>query len=81
MDQTRRSWLVTEIIQVSALLSSSELFVYSHFSGSSEVGQFITDQLGLDLPAATKLLNDKKNEAWLVQKVGRDKVEVSQIYG
>ncbi|KAG8686989.1 hypothetical protein FRC11_008004 [Ceratobasidium sp. 423] len=42
---------------------------------SSEVGQFITDQLGLDLPSATNLLNDKKNEKWLVEKVGRDKVE------
>ncbi|QRV78782.1 alkaline phosphatase [Ceratobasidium sp. AG-Ba] len=42
---------------------------------NTEVGQFIADQLGLDLPAATKILNDKKNEAWLVGKVGRDKVE------
>ena len=42
---------------------------------NTEVGQFITDQLGLDLPAVTKLLNDKKNENWLVNKVGRDKVE------
>ncbi|KAG8753217.1 hypothetical protein FRC11_007607, partial [Ceratobasidium sp. 423] len=40
-----------------------------------EVGQFITDQLGLDLPTVTTLLNDKKNENWLVNKVGRDKVE------
>ncbi|KAJ1305658.1 hypothetical protein OPQ81_000654 [Rhizoctonia solani] len=42
---------------------------------NTEVGQFITDQLGLDLPTVTKLLNDKKNENWLVNKVGRDKVE------
>ncbi|CAE6461842.1 unnamed protein product [Rhizoctonia solani] len=42
---------------------------------NTEVGQFITDQLGLDLPSATNLLNDKKNEKWLVDKVGRDKVE------
>ncbi|KAG8705463.1 hypothetical protein FRC09_002940 [Ceratobasidium sp. 395] len=42
---------------------------------NTEVGQFIADQLGLDLPAVTKALNDKKNEAWLVGKVGRDKVE------
>ncbi|CEL60065.1 alkaline phosphatase [Rhizoctonia solani AG-1 IB] len=42
---------------------------------NTEVGQFITDQLGLDLPSATNLLNDKKNEKWLVEKVGRDKVE------
>ncbi|KAB5591152.1 Alkaline phosphatase [Ceratobasidium theobromae] len=42
---------------------------------NTEVGQFITDQLGLDLPSVTKLLNDKKNENWLVNKVGRDKVE------
>ncbi|CAE6424860.1 unnamed protein product, partial [Rhizoctonia solani] len=42
---------------------------------NTEVGQFITDQLGLDLPTVTTLLNDKKNENWLVNKVGRDKVE------
>ncbi|KAJ1301863.1 hypothetical protein OPQ81_009090 [Rhizoctonia solani] len=42
---------------------------------NTEVGQFITDQLGLDLPSATNLLNDNKNEKWLVEKVGRDKVE------
>ncbi|CUA72597.1 alkaline phosphatase [Rhizoctonia solani] len=42
---------------------------------NTEVGQFITDQLGLDLPTITKQLNDKKNENWLVNKVGRDKVE------
>ncbi|CAE6489319.1 unnamed protein product [Rhizoctonia solani] len=42
---------------------------------NTEVGQFITDQLGLDLPSATNLLNDKKNERWLIEKVGRDKVE------
>ncbi|CAE6485839.1 unnamed protein product [Rhizoctonia solani] len=42
---------------------------------NTEVGQFITDQLGLDLPTITKQLNDKKNEDWLVNKVGRDKVE------
>ncbi|KAJ1305659.1 hypothetical protein OPQ81_000655 [Rhizoctonia solani] len=42
---------------------------------NTEVGQFITDQLGLDLPSATTILNDKKNEKWLVEKVGRDKVE------
>ncbi|CAE6461827.1 unnamed protein product [Rhizoctonia solani] len=42
---------------------------------NTEVGQFITDQLGLDLPTITKQLNDKKNENWLVSKVGRDKVE------
>ncbi|KAG8735845.1 hypothetical protein FRC10_010093, partial [Ceratobasidium sp. 414] len=41
----------------------------------NEEGQFITDQLQLDLPAVTKALNDKKNENWLVNKVGRDKVE------
>ncbi|CAE6477923.1 unnamed protein product, partial [Rhizoctonia solani] len=35
---------------------------------NTEVGQFITDQLGLDLPSATNLLNDKKNEKWLVEK-------------
>ncbi|CAE6391386.1 unnamed protein product, partial [Rhizoctonia solani] len=42
---------------------------------NTEVGQFITDQLELDLPTITKQLNDKKNENWLVNKVGRDKVE------
>ncbi|KAG8751490.1 hypothetical protein FRC11_009325, partial [Ceratobasidium sp. 423] len=42
---------------------------------NTEVGQFINDQLGLDLPTVTALLNDKKNENWLVNKVGRDKVE------
>ncbi|KAJ1301859.1 hypothetical protein OPQ81_009086 [Rhizoctonia solani] len=42
---------------------------------NTEVGQFITDQLGLDLPTVTKMLNDKKNENRLVNKVGRDKVE------
>ncbi|KAG8710384.1 hypothetical protein FRC11_004569, partial [Ceratobasidium sp. 423] len=42
---------------------------------NTEVGQFITDQLGFDLPTVTTLLNDKKNEIWLVNKAGRDKVE------
>ncbi|KDN46721.1 hypothetical protein RSAG8_04101, partial [Rhizoctonia solani AG-8 WAC10335] len=42
---------------------------------NTEVGQFITDQLALDLPTITKQLDDKKNENWLVNKVGRDKVE------
>lgn len=46
------------------------------FFGSLEIGQFIAEQLGLDLPAVTERLNDKNNEEWLVNEVGRDKVEV-----
>ncbi|QRV78779.1 alkaline phosphatase [Ceratobasidium sp. AG-Ba] len=52
---------------------NSELLRGNH--DNTEVGLFINDQLGLDLPSVTKLLNDKKNEDWLVNKVGRDKVE------
>lgn len=43
--------------------------------GLSEIGLFIANQLGLDLPKVTALLNDPKNEQWLVEQVGRDKVE------
>ncbi|QRV93563.1 alkaline phosphatase [Ceratobasidium sp. AG-Ba] len=42
---------------------------------NTEIGQFIAEQLGLDLPAVTDILNDKRNEYWLVNEVGRDKVE------
>ncbi|KAF8598652.1 alkaline phosphatase-like protein [Ceratobasidium sp. AG-I] len=42
---------------------------------NTEIGQFIAEQLGLDLPAVTEQLNDKKNEEWLINEVGRDKVE------
>ena len=41
----------------------------------SEVGLFITNELQLDLPLITSKLNDKVNEKWLVEEVGRDKVE------
>ncbi|KAG9099945.1 hypothetical protein FRC06_004686 [Ceratobasidium sp. 370] len=41
---------------------------------NTEIGQFIAEQLGLDLPAVAKLLNDAKNEDWLINEVGRDKV-------
>ena len=40
-----------------------------------EVGLFITNELRLDLPSITGKLNDKVNEEWLVEEVGRDKVE------
>ena len=36
---------------------------------------FITNELRLDLPSITGKLNDKVNEEWLVEEVGRDKVE------
>jgi len=42
---------------------------------SIEVGLFIADQLGLDLPAVAKKLNDPKNKDWLVNRVGINKVE------
>jgi len=42
---------------------------------NTEIGQFISDQLRLDLPAVADKLNDPKNEQWLVKSVGRDKVE------
>ncbi|KAG8934738.1 hypothetical protein FRC02_009319 [Tulasnella sp. 418] len=42
---------------------------------NTEVGQFITDQLGLDLPAITSKLNNPKNEKWLIEQVGRDSIE------
>jgi len=40
-----------------------------------EVGLFITNELCLDIPSITAILNDKVNEKWLVEEVGRDKVE------
>jgi hypothetical protein len=40
-----------------------------------EVGLFITNELELDIPSITGRLNDRVNEKWLVEEVGRDKVE------
>lgn len=42
---------------------------------NTEIGLFIADVLKLDLPTVSEKLNDKKNEDWLVNVVGRDKVE------
>jgi len=42
---------------------------------NTEVGLFITNELRLDIPSITSKLNDKANEKWLVEEVGRDKVE------
>ena len=42
---------------------------------NTEIGQFIAEQLELDLPAIADKLNDPKNEEWLIKSVGRDKVE------
>ncbi|KAI0767625.1 alkaline-phosphatase-like protein [Fomes fomentarius] len=42
---------------------------------NTEIGLFIADVLKLDLPTVGEKLNDKKNEDWLVNVVGRDKVE------
>ena len=42
---------------------------------NTEIGQFIAEQLELDLPAVADKLNDPKNEEWLTKSVGRDKVE------
>lgn len=44
-----------------------------------EVGLFITNELQLDIPSITRRLNDKANEKWLVEEVGRDKVENSVV--
>ena len=46
-----------------------------------EVGLFITDELQLDIPSITSKLNDKANEKWLVEEVGRDKVENGVVSG
>ncbi|KAI0711542.1 alkaline-phosphatase-like protein [Earliella scabrosa] len=51
----------------------SEKLVGNH--DNTEVGLFIADVLKLDLPAVADRLNAKKNERWLVDVVGRDKVE------
>ena len=42
---------------------------------NTEIGLFIADVLKLDLPAVGQKLNDKKNEDWLRNVVGRDSVE------
>jgi alkaline phosphatase len=42
---------------------------------NTEIGQFIAEQLNLDLPAIADKLNDPKNEKWLVNDVGRDQVQ------
>lgn len=42
---------------------------------NTEIGQFISDQLGLDLPAIADKLNDPRNKEWLVNDVGQDKVQ------
>lgn len=42
---------------------------------NTEIGQFIAEQLELDLPAIADKLNDLANEEWLVKSVGRDKVQ------
>lgn len=76
-----RTYLLgTETIQV--IFSVIEPYIRSLTCGfiSLEIGQFIAEQLGLDLPAVTELLNDKKNEDWLVNEVGRDKVEVRRLH-
>ena len=36
---------------------------------------FIANELQLDIPSITDRLNSKANEKWLVEEVGRDKVE------
>jgi len=46
---------------------------YAHFV--PEVGLFITNELQLDIPSITSKLNNKVNEKWLVEEVGRDNVE------
>lgn len=45
------------------------------FSTIPEIGLFIANELQLDIPSITDTLNDKANEKWLVEEVGRDKVE------
>ncbi|KDQ16615.1 hypothetical protein BOTBODRAFT_53735 [Botryobasidium botryosum FD-172 SS1] len=42
---------------------------------NTEIGLFIVNNLKLDLPKVTNLLNNPKNEQWLVEQVGRDKVQ------
>ena len=42
---------------------------------NTEIGQFIAEQLELDLPAIADKLNDPANELWLTKSVGRDKVQ------
>ena len=42
---------------------------------NTEIGQFIAEQLELDLLAIADKLNDPANEQWLVKSVGRDKVQ------
>lgn len=48
---------------------------------SPEVGLFIANELRLDIPSITNKLNDKVNEEWLVEEVGRDKVEHGVVAG
>jgi alkaline phosphatase len=50
-----------------------------HFA--SEVGLFIANELQLDIPSITGELNDKANEKWLVEEVGRDRVENGVVSG
>jgi alkaline phosphatase len=42
---------------------------------NTEIGQFIAEQLELDLPAVAEKLNNPENEEWLTKSVGRDKVQ------
>lgn len=52
-----------------------------HPQSVPEVGLFITNELQLDIPSITGKLNDKANEKWLVEEVGRDKVENGVVPG
>lgn len=42
---------------------------------------FIANELLLDIPSITGKLNDKADEKWLVEEVGRDKVENGVVSG
>lgn len=46
---------------------------------SIEIGVFVADQLGLDLPAIAKKLNDPKHGKWLKEQVGIDKVQDGKL--
>jgi len=48
---------------------------------NTEIGLFIANELRLDIPSITSRLNDKANEKWLVEEVGRDKVENGVVSG